>query len=978
MELDELFEAIRAACSPRAWSQGVLLARSGELSATQDDDEIVVVLRSNAGLVSPSVSLWPDDVDWACDCAASEDGCAHSAAAVIALREALSRGDTVDSAPRERVARVGYRFTSAATGLEFHRVLVLDGEADVALEGTLASAQRGGVKVLATKADATVELILGTRRQGLLDPAVWPRLLKALGMARDLTLDGESIGASVAPVLPVAVLRDAPGGFSLKLEPDPEIRTVYGNGVVLVGSELRTLGQTGLSAREQEQLPHGRHYRYDEAGVLASEVLPALRRRIGVRVVTQRLPDGRSEPPRACVYVDRQGDSLSVLPSVVYGDPPLARVDGQRLVLLGDGAVPLRDTDAELRVVRRLHRELGLEPGRRVELSGAGALSFADKLRAWDGAVHGAALGQFFRVGGLTPRIEAGAGGVEVEFVAGDLAAIEGEEGTRRVSAQAVVQAWSAGQEWVSVEGGGFAELPVDWLSHHGERLASLLVAREMLRELGDEQALPAYLAPEVAAFCDEVGLPPPPSVQRIRENLQDKSVSFDPPAGLRAELRPYQREGVRWLALLRAAGLGALLADDMGLGKTVQVLAAIRQRTLAVVPTSVLANWAREAEKFRPDLRVHVYHGPKREFDELADLTITTYGVLRMDADALAERTWDMAVLDESQAIKNATSQIARAAFRLRADFRVGLTGTPVENRLDELWSQFRFLNPAMLGPLADFRRRVADPISAGEPGVAQRLRDRIRPFVLRRLKREVAQDLPPRTEMVLRCELSPDERAVYESILASTRRDIVERMARGASVMAVLEALLRLRQAACHAGLVPGQQAERSSKLDLLREVLDEAVSEGHKVLVFSQWTSLLDLVEPVLDEAGIGHDRLDGGTRDRQAVVDRFQSDDGAPVLLLSLKAGGTGLNLTAADLVILLDPWWNPAAEDQAADRAHRIGQDKPVFVYRLVAEDTVEERILALQEKKRGLSEAALGEGAHAMAVGRDELLELIG
>jgi SNF2 family DNA or RNA helicase len=297
------------------------------------------------------------------------------------------------------------------------------------------------------------------------------------------------------------------------------------------------------------------------------------------------------------------------------------------------------------------------------------------------------------------------------------------------------------------------------------------------------------------------------------------------------------------------------------------------------------------------------------------------------------------------------------------------------VENRLVDLWSQLHFLNPGLLGSLSAFVERTVRPVERGEGEPLVRLRERIRPFFLRRLKREVAPELPPRTESVLTAELAPSERDLYDALRLAARKDVVAKLERGGSVLAALESLLRLRQAACHPALVPGQRAETSSKVELLLESLETAAADEHKSLVFSQWTSMLDLLEPRLAERGLSFVRLDGTTVDRARVVERFQTDSSIPVFLVSLRAGGVGLNLTAADHVFLFDPWWNPAVEEQAFDRAHRIGQEKPVFVYRLVAADTVEERILDLQREKRSLAELAASGTSPTLT--RDDLLRLL-
>ena len=514
----------------------------------------------------------------------------------------------------------------------------------------------------------------------------------------------------------------------------------------------------------------------------------------------------------------------------------------------------------------------------------------------------------------------------------------------------------------------------VDWVrrNYFGPILEQFAAARDA------SGALPRWARPIAAELCVALDAPPPPDLERLTALARDASElpAAELPAGLRADLRDYQRRGVDWLCLLRDAGIGALLADDMGLGKTLQTLCALRGRVLVVAPTSTLHNWAAELARFRPDLRVRTFHGPGRALDPAADVTLTNYALLRLDRERLSAEHWQVVVLDEAQAIKEPTTATAAAAFALKADWRVALTGTPVENRLTELWSLAHFLNPGLLGGRRDFLARYARPIDQGRARAVAELQRRLRPFMLRRRKSEVARELPPRTELVLRCVLDPHEREVYDSLRAAVHDDLLRRVASGSSMIEALELLLRLRQAACHLGLVPGQSATRSSKVDLLLEQLVEASAAGHRSLVFSQWTGLLDLVEPGLAAAGLPALRLDGSTPDRADVVARFQAEDGPPVLLVSLRAGGSGINLTAADHVYLLDPWYNPAVEDQAADRAHRIGQTRPVFVHRLIADDTVESRILELHEHKRALADIATGDAALA-SLGRDELLALL-
>jgi len=479
------------------------------------------------------------------------------------------------------------------------------------------------------------------------------------------------------------------------------------------------------------------------------------------------------------------------------------------------------------------------------------------------------------------------------------------------------------------------------------------------------------------------------------------------PPLGdLENVLRPYQKQGVAWLHFLRENGFGGILADEMGLGKTLQTLAFLNTLPVAtgrlpaetaaglkphliVCPTSLVFNWLAEAKKFTPHLKVLALHGPDRHarFDEIAasDIVVTSYALIRRDAEKYRGREFDTVVLDEAQHIKNRQTQNAQAVKAVRAKHRLVLTGTPLENSVLDLWSIFDFLMPGYLGSAKDFRERYELPITKEKNAEAQaRLARRLRPFMLRRLKKEVAADLPAKIEQISFCELTPDQRGVYQQVIEASRKEVLEAVgAQGLakSRMVVLTALLRLRQVCCDLRLLKLENvnpANASGKMDLFGELLEEVIDGGHRVLVFSQFTGMLALLKERLAAEKIEYCYLDGSTTERGAVVEIFQTNTAIPVFLISLKAGGVGLNLTGADTVIHFDPWWNPAVEDQATDRAHRIGQRKIVTSYKLITRDTVEEKILALQNRKREIIQATIGgEEAFAASLNWAEIQELL-
>lgn len=507
------------------------------------------------------------------------------------------------------------------------------------------------------------------------------------------------------------------------------------------------------------------------------------------------------------------------------------------------------------------------------------------------------------------------------------------------------------------------------------------------------ERILSPLHAPQVERLgALGVQIDSPDSWRLLTERIEGAATFVPPlPPGLRAELRSYQRSGYRWAARLAQWAPGAVLADDMGLGKTVQAIALLLHRraagpSLVVAPTSVCFNWMRELARFAPGLRLFLHRGPRRSTDFAAltqgDVVVTTWDTMVRDLEQLAERAFGTVVFDEAHAIKTSSTRRARASRKLRVNFRLALTGTPVENHAGELWSLFHTVCPGLLGSAQQFRQRYGGLIATGSASARAALSAAIRPFLLRRLKSEVALELPPRTEVELRVTLPEDARRAYEAArraalgrLEAARKN--PEVAKKLRFQALAD-LTRLRRLACHPALVDPESVARSAKVERLRELVGQLREEGHAALVFSQFVGLLKLVRPVLEEDGARIRWIDGSTpaKRREDEVDRFQRGDG-DVFLISLKAGGTGLNLTSATYVIHLDPWWNPSAEDQATDRAHRIGQDQPVTVYRLVAEDTVEDGVLELQQAKRELVTGLLEGTGRSAPFEVDELVTLM-
>ncbi len=650
---------------------------------------------------------------------------------------------------------------------------------------------------------------------------------------------------------------------------------------------------------------------------------------------------------------------------VSAGDPRAGIVDWQAQKYLR------RDMEREHASLVRL-LELGVHPvesaaGHDLEISPRELPAVAEPLLAegWTVEAHGHPVR---RPNPPAMRVESGIDWFELS---GSM-----DFGGDPVELMAVLDAISKGDRFIELGDGSQGLLPAEWMETY-----------DSLAQLAQDSTDDALVfLPSQALLVDALLTAlPPADVDGAFAELRQKLATFDrikPKRELKSfggTLRGYQRLGLGWLSFLREFGLGGVLADDMGLGKTVQVLALLQScRTkakttelpsLVVAPRSLVYNWIDEAAHFTPKLRVVEYAGPSREAlrDHLEDydLLVTTYGTMRRDIGFLATVEFDTVILDEAQAIKNPASQTAKASSLFDARNRLALTGTPIENHLGELGSIFEFLNPGLLGHMPKLEVLTSGRNASGSE--LKRVARGVKPFILRRTKAEVLPDLPAKTEQVLFCSLRPSQREIYDKVRATYQASLlkqIESKGVGGSAIQVLEALLRLRQVACHPGLVdPEWEEAGSAKLEALFEHVTEILEEGHKVLLFSQFTKLLAYVRRHLDELRQPYAYLDGQTRKRAEEVERFQTDPECNLFLISLKAGGTGLNLTAAGYVFLLDPWWNPAVEAQAIDRAHRIGQNKAVFAYRMIARDTVEEKILELQRSKRKIAEAVLDGGA---------------
>lgn len=850
-----------------------------------------------------------------------------------------------------------------------------------------------------------------------LDAKDFIALLPLLAEHENVTLGkANAMRISRAPYqLPLRATLQENGEIVLALKEKSAVLTMIGDWVWT----QQTLRPLGVPSGAQQILEGPVRIARSQVPQFLSQQWPQLQAAGGAEA-NFKLEDFTLEPQAPRFVLSLRGGlaQLSALLQCGYGSRimTVGVTDVNEGVWLPDPDVPTRystrDFNAERAALARLQRSgfSGPDSQGKLQLVGQNAVlnffarEFSKLQREWDVTLDEQLENRTLKnIERVEPRFEITPSGVQWF----DLGVVFASSGGETFSAADIQRLILSGQSHTRLKNGKMAVIDTGAVEE----------LQEVLLDCAPQQHAQGYrINAKQAGFLEATLQQHPnwkvqaPATWRERAAKQSGEAKLVcPPLGaLENVLRPYQKHGVAWMSFLRENGFGGILADEMGLGKTLQALAFLnsckiqrekgregaqrpdeKKPHLIVCPTSLVFNWLAEAKKFTPQLKVLALHGPERHklFSQIADsdLVVTSYALIRRDAEKYRDVEFDTVVLDEAQHIKNRQTQNAQAVKAVKSQQRLVLTGTPLENSVLDLWSIFDFLMPGYLGSAKDFRERYELPIvKEKNVEVQARLARRLRPFLLRRLKRDVAADLPEKLEQVAYCELTSDQRAVYQQVIEASRKEVLDAVgAQGLakSRMVVLTALLRLRQVCCDLRLLKLENvkpANASGKLDLFAELLEEVIDGGHRVLVFSQFVGMLTLLKERLSKEGIEFCYLDGSTPDRGKVVERFQTNATIPVFLISLKAGGVGLNLTGADTVVHFDPWWNPAVEDQATDRAHRIGQTKVVTSYKLIARDTVEEKILTLQQRKREIIAATIGgEEEFAAALSWEEIQELL-
>ncbi len=859
--------------------------------------------------------------------------------------------------------------------------------------------------------DAVWEFLL-PRYQRLL--AQWNAHPLCFVHQRGAALTGNTItpvALSAAPAKPALMIVPVEDGVDMQLHwevgtqsiPHSEA-TMLGRGLVMESFTLHALADIASLKMAEKFLPDGaQHVGTGDWPRFLDEEVMKWRTTLPIQFDDRLVEQSSTVRPTFRIHLSERDRVLVLHPAFIYGNSEIRWGYAGDVTVPHEGRVRIirRQPEAEeafLQSIRNLHSDMQRSAADHffylssdAVLAGSWFFRFMDAMREQSVPVVGFEGLKRLRISTFKPKTEVKVSS-GIDWFDTEVAVTFGEQ---RVSIADIKKALQDKQQFVPLQDGSIGLLPEEWLKKY-----SLLI--KMGEAQGGKLRLKKFHFSVLDALLAEV------DEEQVAHELEEKKEQLAaiidrdfsdmaPPAQLRAELRPYQHAGFQWLAFLKEAGWGGILADDMGLGKTVQALSYLQEyanehpeaRFLVICPTTLMYNWEAEIRKFTPELRHFIHHGPKRttkaaDFDPY-HVIITTYGTMRSDIRWIKDIEWDYTILDESQAIKNPQSQVAKASLLIKSKNKLALSGTPVQNNTFDLYAQMNFLNPGLLGTREFFANEFATPIDKfREAEVTQQLRQLTYPFMLRRTKEQVAKDLPEKTETILYCEMGPEQRKIYNAY-RNTYKDqllgMIDERGIERSTFHILQGLTRLRQICDSPAIINEEERLPNHSVkseELTREILENV--GNHKALVFSQFLGMLAIIRKQMEEAGIHYVYFDGSSSatEREKAIQEFQGNDDCRVFLISLKAGGVGLNLTAADYVYIVDPWWNPAVEQQAIDRTHRIGQTKNIFAYRLICKDTIEEKMLILQERKRSLAaELVADDNAVLKRLTRDDIAFLL-
>ncbi|HMO16985.1 MAG TPA: DEAD/DEAH box helicase [Oligoflexia bacterium] len=994
--LDEFREIVEDSI----WSRAVSEARTAEFAFENRGKEIFVILRLSREKRAVRTSFSLEDNIYSTNCSCENDPCIHLLVASIkgnsdwnssycSVNEIYTHG----TAPQ-----LEYHLYKAESDILIKRYIVQpDGSrapfSDSLVEyvGGISSGRIKSEMPLVSSEDYAVDQALGRLKKGLIEKGFRSRALKALSVLSSVYY--EDIKVNVNESSECYSLISHIKNDQVVISPaKSKGETLYLNGYKL-------LWWDEVDNNASSIIENGRNISFEELADFLVNEIPYLAK-YGIII---NPPDENGWPrimelPVLLKFSIREiEEGFSVSPRIIYGDPPVAELTDQGFFQISRTIVPKRDSAKERSHLLLIKRLLGLFSGNTKLFSGHQALLAAEKLYQsslkGECSLTGDSLDNFLVSLLLEPCLEESDEGIKLKFnisgqdsLRSEAGALIDQEITNSINLQDLSDSFDRGEVFFEIKKGTWARLPEQFLKESAQFRSSGFgiewgISEGLKGESNSRSSKPKsakfirdrddfFTALKFAPFLGEKGVLAVHNHLERASSTSDSSVKYQLPENI--TLRSYQKEGIAWLGgLSRIPGAGALLADDMGLGKTLQAILSLQFPALIIVPTSLISQWESEVRRFYPEVKLNLFHGSSRKCSDEADITITTYGLIRSDVEELKDINFSTIVVDEAQNIKNPESQAHIAVCELRGNFKICLTGTPVENSATDLWSLFRFIMPGLLPPLGKFGEILQ---KENGPLVIKKI---LSPFIKRREKDEVLTELPPRTEVVIPCVMSENQSKLYDQLKSNARESADQYLEKSGDMMGFFELLLRLRQICVDPALAGADSKGEAVKIDTLLELLVSSSEAGHKSLVFSQWTSALDIIEPRIKREIGNCLRLDGQTVNRDAVVQEFKSNPNIPVMLLSLKAGGVGLNLTEADHVFFLDSWWNPAVERQAADRVHRIGQDKPVFIYKLVIKDSIEEKIMELHSIKSSISDALLGSLPDSGKLSKEDLLYLL-